>query len=104
MGKIYWSITARQNLEDIGNYIAQDSPFYAVDFVERILQCTEKTGDFPNIGRIVHEFKREDIREMIFHNYRIVYKVEKDHVYIVAVCHGSMDITKKAKRESWEVE
>lgn len=103
MGKIHWSITAQRNLEDIGNYIAQDSPFYAIDFVERILQCTEKAGDFPNSGRAVPEFKRKDIREMIFHNYRIVYMVKKDHIYVAAVCHGSMDIIKKAKKEDWEI-
>jgi plasmid stabilization system protein ParE len=38
MGKIRWSKTAQQNIEEIADYIAQDSPFYAINFVERILQ------------------------------------------------------------------
>ena len=61
---------ARQNLEEIASYIAVDSPFYAVNFAERILQYIEKLTDFPKLGRVVTEFKNEDIRELIFHNYR----------------------------------
>ncbi|PIU55950.1 MAG: type II toxin-antitoxin system RelE/ParE family toxin [Chloroflexi bacterium CG07_land_8_20_14_0_80_51_10] len=103
MGEVYWSITARRNLQDIGDFIAQDSPFYAVDFVERILQQTDKLADFPKIGRMVPEFQRETIRELIFHNYRIVYRVQGNRVIIVAVSHGSMDIRERAKREDWDV-
>ncbi|OHB99765.1 MAG: hypothetical protein A2Z57_07780 [Planctomycetes bacterium RIFCSPHIGHO2_12_39_6] len=103
MGKIRWSKTAQQNIEEIADYIAQDSPFYAINFVERILQDIEKLSIFPKIGRIVPEFKKEHIREIIFHNYRIVYKAEKDCVFIVSICHGSIDILRKATSEYWEI-
>ncbi len=97
MGKIHWSKTAQQNIEEIADYIAQDAPFYAINFVERILQDIEKLSVFPKIGRIVPEFKKESLREIQFHNYRIVYKLDKDRIFIVSLCHGSMDIIKKGK-------
>ena len=103
MGEIHWSITANKSLEEIAEYIARDSPFYAVNFVERILQYTEKLVEFPKLGRVVPEFKNEYIRELVFHNYRIVYKVTKDSIFIVSVCHGSMDIITKSKKEKWEI-
>ena len=103
MGKIHWSKTAQQNIEEIADYIAQDSPFYAINFVERILQDIEKLSVFAKIGRIVPEFKKEYIREIIFHNYRIVYKAEKDCVFIVSICHGRIDIQRKATSEYWEI-
>lgn len=76
MGAVNWSITAQQDLKNIGNYIAKDSPFYAVAFIEKILQHTESLGTFPESGRIAPEFNRTGIRELIFHSYRIVYKVK----------------------------
>lgn len=103
MGAVNWSVTAQQDIEDIGGYIAKDSPFYAVNFIERILQYTDRLGAFPESGRVVPEFNRANIRELIFHNYRIVYQVKDTHVFVVSVSHGSMDIVRKSKRENWEI-
>lgn len=103
MGKIYWSLIANQDLEEIADFIAKDSPFYAINFVEKVLQYVERLTDFPELGRIVPEFNQENIRELIFHNYRIVYKLENDNIFIVSVSHGSMNILRKSRREKWEI-
>lgn len=102
MGKIYWSITARKCLQEIADYIAIDSPFYAVTFVERILEQADKLGKFPEIGRVVPEFKNDCLRELLFQNYRIVYRIKEDQIFIVAVSHASMDIISRAKRNNWD--
>ena len=47
------------------------------------------------MGRLVPEAKRNDVRELIFQNYRIMYLVKTDHIYVVAVIHGSRDLTNK---------
>ena len=103
MEKIYWSLSSQQDLENIAEYISQDSPFYAVDFVEKIIQAVDKLMDYPQLGREVPEFKQGKIRELIFHNYRIVYKLDEDAIYIITVCHGSMDIIQKHKKEKWNI-
>jgi len=103
MGEISWSLTAQKNLEAIADYIAKDSPYYAVNFVNRIMRYAETLGNLPELGRMVPEFNDKNIRELIFHNYRIVYKLQREEVFIVAVTHGSVDITRKLKRERWEI-
>ena len=103
MGAVNWSITAQQDLENIGGYIAKDSPFYAVNFIEKVLQYTDRLETFPESGRVVPEFNRADIRELIFHNYCIVYKVKDAHIFIVSVSHGSMYIVRKSKKENSEI-
>jgi len=103
MGRISWSLTAQHDLESIGDYIAKDSPFYAVDFVERILQYVEEVADFQERGRVVPEFARRDLRELIFHNYRVVYQEKGGDISVVSVSHASMDMLRKAKRESWDI-
>ena len=39
-------------------------------------------------GRIVPEIHREDIRELIYGNYRIIYRLETKKVAILTVRHG----------------
>jgi plasmid stabilization system protein ParE len=103
VGEIYWSLNAQKNLEAIADYIAKDSPYYAVNFVSRIMRYAETLSDLPELGRMVPEFNDRSIRELIFHNYRIVYKLQGEEVFIVAVTHGSVDITRKSKKERWEI-
>ncbi|MCP4137585.1 MAG: type II toxin-antitoxin system RelE/ParE family toxin [bacterium] len=103
MGAIRWSVTAQQDLENIGDFIALDSPVYAINFIERVLEAIEHLISFPELGRIVPEFNNQKIRELIFHDYRIVYKVIETSVVIVSITHGSMDLIRKSKRENWEI-
>ena len=49
---------------------------------------------FPEIGRKVPETDDPNIRELIFQNYRIIYRIFNDVVQIIAVIRGSRDITK----------
>ena len=55
------------------------------------------------MGRIVPEFEREDVLEVFFHKYRIVYLYKENVVTILAVVHGAMDITKKRNTEKWDL-
>ncbi|MCC5668610.1 type II toxin-antitoxin system RelE/ParE family toxin [Nostoc sp. CHAB 5784] len=43
-------------------------------------------------GRVVPEIAQEDIREIIFGNYRIVYLVSDDQVNILTVFHSSRQL------------
>ena len=91
--KIEWSARSRTDLKELKNYISQDSPHYARRFITRIIASVEKLTDFPDIGREVPEAQdREDVRELIFQGYRIIYLHQADYVYIVNVIHGGRDL------------
>ena len=92
--KIEWSVRSRTDLQELKNYIGLDSPHYARRFIARIITSVEKLTDFPDVGRKVPEAEeREDVRELIFQGYRIIYLHQADHVYIVTVIHGSRDLS-----------
>jgi plasmid stabilization system protein ParE len=63
---------AVEDLENIAEYIAKDSEYYAADFVERIITQVGKLESFANIGRKVPEQNDDNVREIIYHNYRLV--------------------------------
>ena len=55
------------------------------------------------MGRVVPEYDREDLRELIFHNYRIIYKVEPERVAIATIVHASRDLMRWYPPEAWDV-
>ncbi len=100
--KIEWAEPAELDLGDIYAYIARDVPVYAEQFIDRIIETTFLLHEQPLMGREVPEAERDDVRELIFQSYRIIYLVKTDYLYIVAVIHGSRDLT-KLESKPWEV-
>jgi addiction module RelE/StbE family toxin len=99
---VSWTEPARDDLDDLRQHISRDSAFYAQAFVERILAATRQLRDFPLSGRRVPEVDDEAIREIIVRGYRVIYRVEASVVLVLAVMHGSRDLT-KAGTQPWEV-
>ncbi len=87
--KIRWSPQAASNFEDICNYIAKDSEYYAALFAKKVNVIVKTIPQFPKSGRIVPEYENENLREKIYENYRIVYRLKEGVVEIVAICHGA---------------
>lgn len=72
MGKIKWTEKAGGHLQAIHDFIARDSRTYATRFVTSLIQATEKLKKMPYCGRVVPEFEQDELREVIYHGYRIV--------------------------------
>ncbi|MEQ8230108.1 MAG: type II toxin-antitoxin system RelE/ParE family toxin [Gammaproteobacteria bacterium] len=84
-----WTDTALDDVKALRDYIGKDSPHYARQFVERIFEIVEQLEEQPRMGRRVPEARRDDIRELIFQDYRIVYRTQPDRVQVITVIHGS---------------
>ncbi len=72
MAEIVWTSNALKDLNEIGEYIAQDSPKYAERTVNKLYHKVEILTAYPKAGRIVPEVGNEQIRELIVGNYRII--------------------------------
>jgi len=86
--KIIWSPLAIDRATEISEYIARDNPLAATTWVETIFDKVQILKSSPESCRIVPEIQREDIRELIYGNYRIIYRVEKEKISILTVRHG----------------
>jgi plasmid stabilization system protein ParE len=91
--RIDWAGPARRDLQSIRDYVARDSAYYADRLVERIVGAVDNLSVFPELGRIVPEVARPDIRELLCGNYRVMYRLQTDRVLIVAVVHAARDWT-----------
>ncbi len=104
MGKIRWTEKASNNLQTIHAYIVRDSKTYATRFIKSLIKATAKLEMAPRCGRIVPELENYKFREVIYQNYRIVYRIIEDaeDIEILAVVHGAREI-KTAFRQEWEL-
>jgi plasmid stabilization system protein ParE len=89
MAQIRWTPQGFNDLESIAHFIAKDSPHYARLFVIDIFRTIDRLVDFPKSGRIIPELKDPRIREIIFGNYRVVYRLKEKIAEILTVYHGA---------------
>lgn len=85
--KLIWTKTAVVRLTEIHDYIKNDSPLNAQRWVESVLEKISKLLELPKIGRKVPEINSESVRELIFGNYRIIYKITQENIELVTVRH-----------------
>jgi toxin ParE1/3/4 len=91
MVKITWTQRSLTDLKSIAEFISKDSVKYASLTLERIIDVTKHLDTNPKIGRMVPEIGKNDkIREIIFGNYRIIYKITNTlTVHILTVHHSA---------------
>ncbi len=83
--KVIWTPEAVQDLADIVDYIATDNPRAAAEMDERLGMSAARLADHPKMGR---PGKIPGTRELVPHeSYRMVYEIDDDAVWILAVVH-----------------
>ena len=100
--KIEWTEPAISDLEGIRDYIGRDSKYYASRFIGKIIEAVERLIHFPGMGRKVSEAEEENIRELLFQNYRIMYRTEAQSILVLTVIHAARDISLKEPKP-WDV-
>ena len=92
MVKVIWAEFALEDLKSIHDFISKDSKFYADRFIEKLIIRIDQLETFPNSGKIVPEFDLETLRELIEGNYRVIYKINPDHIDIVRIHHTARQL------------
>lgn len=83
-----WTDRARDDLVEIGDYIAADAPRAAERWVAELFEAAEAASKAPLAGRRVRELGRDDLREVLVGNYRVVYRVLPDRIQVLTVFEG----------------
>ena len=83
--KIRWSELAIDRLNDIIEYISADNTQNALNWSQSVFSEIEKLKSFPQMGRMLPEINNKNIREIIYGNYRIIYKQESPYISILKI-------------------
>lgn len=81
--EIIWSPDSLDRLDEIGDFIAQDSCSRAEAFVERLIESVDRLKTFPASGGTTPEHPA--FRQVVIEAYRIIYRLHLDKVEIVTV-------------------
>ena len=92
--KLIWSPSARLDLKNIAEFIADDNPRAAKRLVESLFNAVERLINFPESSRMVPEFDDPQLREIIRNPYRIVHRVNRasQTIEIVRVWHAARGV------------
>ncbi|MDP2862884.1 MAG: type II toxin-antitoxin system RelE/ParE family toxin [Desulfobacterales bacterium] len=85
--RIIWSPLSVDRASEIADYIARDKPAAAEKWVNTVFSKVEHLKSSPEIGRIVPEINDIRFRELIYGNYRIIYRIEKNQISILTIRH-----------------
>jgi addiction module RelE/StbE family toxin len=89
--RLVWSEPAVEHLAEIRDYIAREAPDAAARWVQDLISAAEILQDFPKIGRTVPEGDGRH-REILHNSYRLIYRMDRHQLVVVAVVHGSRDL------------
>jgi toxin ParE1/3/4 len=85
--KVQWAPLAVDRVAEIAAYIAEDDPIAAEKWICDAFARVGQLERFPKSGRSIPETSRHDIRELVWSNYRIIYRLDPRHVSILTVRH-----------------
>ena len=79
---------AVQDLNEIWEYVASDSPDAADQFVEEIYQTIQSLVPFPFVGHSRPDLTNRPLRFHVVRDYIIAYAPEEKPLLVIAVLHG----------------
>ena len=100
--RIQWSPLAVDRVSEIVDYIARDDPLAADRWARSVFDRVKQVKDFSKSGRYVPEINRRDIRELVYGNYRIIYRIETRVVSILTVRHFKQILPIKDIHNAWK--
>jgi plasmid stabilization system protein ParE len=88
---VYWTASARRDLESIVLYLAERSPQAALSTLDRLETRAKSLVRLAGRGRIVPELEHlhiREYRELVVTPYRVIYRVQGPRVFVLGVFDG----------------
>lgn len=92
--QVIWSPSAALDFEEILLWVEEERPGRAIKIHGRLETAAARLEHDPERGRIVPELRDLGIRflrELIVSPWRLVYRIEGNHVHVVTVFDGRRD-------------
>ena len=90
--KIVESKLFKRQLRTITLKIKEDKPTAAIKFAQEL---KKQINDLPNMPKKYRKslyYDDENVRDMIFRSYTIIYKIDKEFITIVEIFHNNLPV------------
>jgi plasmid stabilization system protein ParE len=88
---VHISAEAEDDLDAIGDFIAQDNPSRALSFVLELRATCLGLAELPERFPLVAGYEVQGIRRRVHGNYLIFYRIEPEKLVVLHVLHGARD-------------
>jgi plasmid stabilization system protein ParE len=92
--KVVISAKAENDLQDIGDWIAQENNVRAISFVRELRSACEALADMPRAFPLLARSGKTRVRRKPFRSYLIFYRIGKERVEVLHVVHAARDYEK----------
>ncbi|MBO6535729.1 MAG: type II toxin-antitoxin system RelE/ParE family toxin [Balneolaceae bacterium] len=82
-------------VEECTDYIALDDVPTAIKWAEGVFKLCEQLSAQPKSGRMVPEFNRAEIKELIHGSYRLVYELKSNRIDMLTIWHVRQSLPQK---------
>jgi toxin ParE1/3/4 len=89
---VIWSEPAKADIRSIHDFIAHGSRHYARKVTLDIVAKADSLNELPRMGRVVPELGNEIIRDLSLYSYRILYEIQGQDVFVLAIIHKRRDL------------
>lgn len=89
MARLIWTNQALEDFEALLDYISRDAPIAARRFGQKLIDKVELLQITPLLGGFIQEDESKTYREILQGSYRLIYRVEGDAVYLIAIHHAA---------------
>ena len=83
--KVVFSKYAKQELDDATHFYELEFKGLGLRFKEEVKKAATRISEYPKAWSV----ERGDVRRCLLHKfpYKLLYSIEKDHIFIIAVAH-----------------
>ncbi len=94
--KVVYTVQARDDLRELGDWIAKDNPRRAHSFIEELRAKCRALVNFPARFPVVAERRELEVRRCVHGDYVVLFSVSEssDSVVVLRVAHGARDFDK----------
>jgi toxin ParE1/3/4 len=92
--EVVWTKQSVRQMNKYAGYIAQDNVSAAEKWTMKLFGMTDQLKDMPQSGRIVPEYRDSNLRELIDGDYRLIYRIKGEIVYIQTIRHTRQNLKK----------
>ena len=89
--KTVFTLEALEDLQRIGDHIAEDNPRRAGLFVDQLVNAASEIALSPMAYPLVPRYADLGIRRRVYGRYLLFYRAEPNQVTLIHVLHGARD-------------
>ena len=90
--EIVWTNEAKQDLFNFINNARVDTEKTATEYVSKLVDYVENLSTNSQLGKSAFLINNIEIRQLIYKSHKILYFIQENSIYIIAVIHSKRDI------------